>query len=253
MLKVRVIPCLLLQDGGLVKTENFKNPRYLGDPINAVKIFNKKEVDELIFIDIQASKNKTEPNWEIIKDLASECFMPLAYGGGISSLDQIRQLLKIGVEKVIINQEAIKNPSFITHAVEHFGSSTIVCAVDIKKNIWGKYEVYDHVKGILTGQSPLDYISKLDKLGVGEVFINNVNREGTFEGIDLDIVKSVINKISIPLIICGGVSSLADILLAAKSGVSGISVGSMFVFQGPHRAVLISYPSYEDFQKILNN
>lgn len=251
MLKVRVIPCLLLQDGGLVKTENFKNPRYLGDPTNAVKIFNKKEVDELIFIDIQASKNKSEPNWEVIEDLASECFMPLGYGGGINSFEQIKRLIKIGVEKVIINQEALKNPDFITKAVDHFGTSTIVCAVDIKKNIWGKYEVFDHVKGKLTGLSPLDYIIKLEKLGVGEVFINNVNKEGTFGGIDLDIVETIVNKISMPLIICGGVSSLTDISLAAKSGVSAIAVGSMFVFQGPHRAVLISYPSPEDLKKIL--
>jgi cyclase len=253
MLKVRIIPCLLIQDGGLVKTENFKNPRYLGDPTNAVKIFNEKEVDELILIDIQASRKKNELNWEVIEDLASECFMPLAYGGGINSFEQINRLISIGVEKVIINQEALKNPVFLSKAVNHFGTSTIVCAVDIKKNIWGKYEVYDHVKGKLTGLSPSDYIIKLQNLGVGEVFINNVNREGTFEGIDLDIVKSVVDKISIPLIICGGVSSLADISLAAKSGVSGISVGSMFVFQGPHRAVLISYPSLEDLKKILNN
>jgi cyclase len=210
------------------------------------------EVDELIVIDIHASKKNAEPNWDVIEDLASECFMPLGYGGGINSLEQIKRLIKIGVEKVIINQEALKNPNFISQAVEYFGSSTIVCAVDIKKNIWGKYEVFDHVKGKLTGFSPLDYISKLDNLGVGEVFINNVNREGSFGGIDLDIVKSIVNKISVPLIICGGVSSLDDISLAAKCGVSGISVGSLFVFQGPHRAVLISYPSFDDLKKIIN-
>lgn len=251
MLKIRVIPCLLLQDGGLVKTENFKKPRYLGDPTNAVKIFNKKEVDELIFIDIEASKKNREPNWEVIEDLASECFMPLGYGGGITSLEQIERLLKIGVEKVIINHHALKNPEFITSAAEHFGTSTIVCAVDIKKNLWGKYEVFDHVKGKLTGLSPLEYVTKLEELGAGEIFINNVDREGSFKGFDLDYTRSIAHKVSVPVIICGGAASIQDIGLASKSGVSAVAAGSLFVFQGPHRAVLISYPSPEDLKKIL--
>lgn len=249
MIQKRIIPCLLLKNEGLVKSEKFTNHRYIGDPINAVKIFNTKEVDELIIIDIQASKKKSEIDWETIKNIASECFMPLSYGGGISNLDQIKRLLKIGVEKVIMNNIALKNPLFISEAVKHFGQSTIVCAVDIKKNFWGSYEVFDHVNNKRLSIKPLDYILKLEKLGIGEVFINNVDRDGTFKGVDLDIILDVLKKISIPLVCSGGISSLKEISSISKHNISGIAVGSLFVYNGPHRAVLISYPT----QKELNN
>ncbi|MBB5636593.1 cyclase [Pedobacter cryoconitis] len=251
MLKTRVIPCLLLRDEGLVKTQKFKDSKYVGDSINAVKIFNKKEVDELIFIDIDVSKNNGEPNWEIIKDLASECFMPLAYGGGIKSLEQIEYLLKIGVEKVVINHKTLEDPDFIRKAVQYFGSSTIVCAVDIKKNFWGKYLVYDHVKGKLTDIAVIDYVKAIEEMGAGEIFVNNVDREGTYSGFDLDIIKSVTSAVNIPVIVCGGASKLSDISLAANAGASAVAVGSLFIFQGPHRAVLISYPTQKELKEII--
>lgn len=251
MLKTRVIPCLLLKNEGLVKTKKFKDPKYIGDPTNAVKIFNKKEVDELIFIDIEASKKNQEPNWEIIEDLASECFMPLAYGGGIKSLEQIEYLLKIGVEKVVINSQGLKTPDFVKKAVQYFGSSTIVCGVDIKKNFWGKYMVFDHIKVSITDVSAVEYVKSIEKLGAGEIFINNVDREGTYLGFDLDIIKTLTSAVSIPVIACGGASQLSDIGLAAEAGASAVAVGSVFVFQGPHRAVLISYPDQKELKNII--
>lgn len=251
MLKTRVIPCLLLKDEGLVKTQNFKNPKYIGDPVNAVKIFNKKEVDELIFIDINASKNNHEPCWPIIEDLASECFMPLAYGGGIQRLDQIERLLKIGVEKVVINTHALRDIDFIKNAVNYFGSSTIVCAIDIKKNFWGKYFVFDHVRGKLTNTPIIDYVNMIQSWGAGEIFVNNVDRDGSYQGFDLDVIKLISSTVSIPVIACGGASHLNDIKLAADSGASAVAIGSIFVFQGPHRAVLISYPTQEELKKII--
>ena len=251
MLKVRVVPCLLLQDGGLVKTEKFKNGKYLGDPINAVKIFNDKEVDELIFIDIQSSIRKKEPQLDVIHDLASECFMPLTYGGGINSLSQIEQILKIGVEKVVINQHALHHPEFITDASKNFAQSTIVAAIDIKKNLWGNYMVYDYVKKKTLDLQPVEYAKRLEDLGCGEIFINNVDREGTYLGFDTKIIEAVTKNVGIPVTVCGGASKLSDIALAADAGASAVAVGSLFVYQGPHRAVLISYPTQKELKKIL--
>src|SRR6478609_1834700 len=161
MLKTRIIPCLLLHDGGLVKTEKFKNPKYVGDPMNAVRIYNEKEVDELIFLDIDASKQNRAPDYGIIEDLATECFMPFAYGGGVTSIDQIQKILKIGVEKVIINHFALGNENFIREACKHFGSSTIIVAIDIKKDLWGNYKIYDHVKNKVSGVSPLEHAVRM--------------------------------------------------------------------------------------------
>ncbi|GCC52463.1 imidazole glycerol phosphate synthase subunit HisF [Chryseotalea sanaruensis] len=252
MLKTRIIPCLLLKDGGLVKTIKFANPKYVGDPINAVKIFNEKEVDELIFLDIEASRQKRDPNYDLIKDLASECFMPFAYGGGVTTIDQIRKILRLGVEKVVINAFAIKQPAFIKEASTHFGSSTIIAAVDIKKDFWGHYKVYDHVARKITNKDPEKYIQELVNEGAGEIFLNNVDRDGTYLGLDLPIVARINSQLPVPLIICGGISSLKNIKDAVEqTKVSGAAAGSIFVFQGPHRAVLISYPSYNELKEIV--
>ncbi|MBS0028551.1 AglZ/HisF2 family acetamidino modification protein [Chitinophaga sp. 22321] len=253
MLKVRVIPSLLLADGGLVKTEKFRNAKYLGDPINTVKIFNEKEVDELIFIDIQCSQQKKKPSLEVIKDLASECFMPLSYGGGIDSLVQIEQILKIGVEKVVINHHALYHPAFLSSASQNFAQSTIVGAMDIKKNLWGNYMVYDHVKKKTLDISPVEYAKRLESLGCGELFINNVDREGTYLGFDLKIIEMITAAVGIPVTVCGGASKLTDITLAAEAGASAVAIGSLFVYQGPHRAVLISYPSFNKLKELLSH
>jgi cyclase len=253
MLKTRIIPCLLLHEGGLVKTEKFKNPKYVGDPINAVRIYNEKEVDELIFLDIDASRNGVEPNLSTIEDLATECFMPFAYGGGITTLQQIQRILKIGVEKVILNQTALKNPDFIKEAAKHFGSSTIIVAVDIKKDLWGNYKVYDHVKKKTVGQTPAEYALQMCEAGAGELFINNVDRDGTYTGFDSQILESINKIVSIPVIACGGASGTNDLKeVVSKANVSGVAAGSIFVYQGPHRAVLISYPSQEELQRLFS-
>jgi cyclase len=250
MLKTRVIPCLLLQDQGLVKTVRFKKPVYVGDPINAIRIFNEKEVDELIFLDVQASKKKNEPNYAMIKDLATECFMPFSYGGGITSLDQIRRILKMGVEKVIINKSAIDSLQFIKDAAREFGSSTIIVAIDVKRNFFGKQQVYDHTRGTIP-VDPLNYVKKTEEAGAGELFINSVDRDGTYSGYDLPLIRKITDSVSIPVIVCGGASSLTDFKSAVKeAGASAVSAGSLFVFQGVHKAVLISYPNYNTLTEL---
>lgn len=242
MVRNRYIPCLLLHEGGLVKSEKFSNYKYIGDPINAVKIFNDKEVDELIFLDIDASKNKREPDYRVLSDLATECFMPFAYGGGISSLQQIEKLLKIGIEKIILNKSALTNPCLISEAVDRFGSSTIVAAIDVKKSFFGKKLVYDHTSGKTLDINPVDLAIKYCDLGVGEIFLNSVDLDGTFKGYDLDLISNVSKSIAVPLIASGGASSINNLAQGISAGASAAAAGSLFVFQGPHKAVLISYP-----------
>jgi imidazole glycerol-phosphate synthase subunit HisF len=253
MLKTRIIPCLLLHEGGLVKTEKFKNPKYVGDPMNAVRIYNEKEVDELIFLDIDASKQNRGPDYSMIEDLATECFMPFAYGGGVTTIDQIRTILKIGVEKVVINHFALGNEDFIKEACKHFGSSTIIVAIDIKKDLWGNYKIFDHVKGKTSGISPLEHAMKMCDAGVGELFINNVDRDGTYAGFDWQILEQINKKVTVPVIACGGASALSDLKdVVSKAKVSAVAAGSIFVYQGPHRAVLISYPSQKELQQLFS-
>lgn len=249
MLKSRVIPCLLLREGGLVKTVKFSNSKYVGDPINAVKIFNEKEVDELIFLDIDASKKKKEPDYSLIQQLATECFMPFSYGGGVGSVQQIKTILRLGVEKVVINYQGIENIKLIEQAAVHFGSSTIIGAIDIKKDFWGNYKVYNHVKSKVTNIDPIEHAKALGKAGVGEIFLNNVDRDGTYSGLDMDFINRLNKTIDVPLIVCGGIASVSEIrTIIASTNISGIAAGSLFVFQGPHRAVLISYPSISELQ-----
>ncbi len=251
MLQTRVIPVLLLKNRGLVKTVKFKNPKYVGDPLNAIKIFNEKEVDELIFLDIEASKKGTEPNYEIIKDFASECFMPVCYGGGITNIEQIKKIFTLGIEKISINTIAIRNEQIIKQAVELFGSQSIVVTVDIKKSIFGKYHIYDHVRKKVLKKSYLEYISHLEKLGVGELLINDVERDGTMQGYDVELYRSIVKNVSIPVVACGGAGSLEDFKkIKQEANVSAVAAGSFFVFQGKYRAVLITYPEYEELEKL---
>ncbi|UYQ92424.1 AglZ/HisF2 family acetamidino modification protein [Chitinophaga horti] len=250
MLRARIIPCLLLREGGLVKTQKFDKGSYVGDPINAVKIFNEKEVDELIFLDIDASKKNTDPDWSMLEDLSTECFMPLCYGGGINSLQHIERILRIGIEKVVINHKALESVQLVEQASARFGSSTIVGAIDVKKNMWGKQLVYDHVKGKVTGTDVLAHAKRLEDAGVGEIFLNVVDRDGTYAGYDFDLITRVSEQVSVPLIACGGASTVMDFKKAIKSGASAAAAGSLFVYQGPHRAVLISYPSSSELNEI---
>lgn len=253
MLKTRVIPCLLLKNEGLVKTVKFKHPKYVGDPINAVRIFNEKEVDELVFLDITATIENRRPPFKLISEIATECFMPFCYGGGISKVEEIAELFKLGVEKVAINSSAVENPSLISRAAELFGNQSIVVSVDVKKNLFGQYRVYTHGGRKASKLDPVDFAVRMQELGAGELFLNSIDRDGTMQGYDIDLIKSVSEAVSIPVIACGGGGSLDDFADAVKKGgASAVSAGSLFVFQGRHRAVLITYPSIKELENKLN-
>jgi cyclase len=247
----RIIPCLLLRNNGLVKTVKFKDSTYIGDPINTVKIFNEKEVDEIFFLDIDATRLKKEPPYELIQNIASECFMPFAYGGGIHSLQQIERIIKSGAEKIIINTQAFLGKNFLKEAVHQFGSSTIAVSIDVKKEFLKGNIVY--IKGGTqgTGINPVDYAREIENAGAGEILINSIDRDGVMEGYDIELIKSISNSIKIPLIACGGAGRLSDFGLAVKQGgASAAAAGSFFVFHGKRRAVLITYPSYSEISSI---
>lgn len=250
MLKLRVIPVLLLKKNGLVKTTKFKKGKYLGDPINIVKIFNEKEVDELVILDILASQENKEPNYSLIEDIASECFMPFAYGGGIKNFEQIKRIFSLGVEKVIINTRLDGDNFFLQKAVDFFGSQSIVASVDIKKNFFGRYGIYKHKKNKIITTDVEKYVKSLEKLGVGEIFFNDVDRDGTREGYNLDLMQQLNCMTTLPTVYCGGADSINDIRAASTKGATSLAAGSMFVLRGEHRAVLISYPMYEDLEKL---
>lgn len=240
----RIIPCLLLQNNGLVKTYKFSKPKYVGDPINTVKIFNEKEVDELIFLDIAATVNGKEPNLELIHDIAGESFMPIGYGGGITTIEEIKEIFFAGVEKVVLNTAAFKNPQLVEEAATLFGSQSIVVSIDIKKNWLGKYEVYLHRGTKGTGMDPVKYAVQMQERGVGELLINSIDRDGVMQGYDLDLTKKISSEVGMPVITLGGAGRLEDFDDAVKiGGASAVAAGSMFVFYGEHKAVLISYPS----------
>lgn len=251
MRRVRVIPALLIQNKGLVKSIRFKDFKYVGDPINAVKIFNEKEVDELVILDITATVSKRTPNLNQIKEITSEAFMPVAYGGGITHVNQIKELITAGVEKVIINTEAFKNPLLIKEGAQYVGSQSIVVSIDVKKNMWGKYKVYIQNGSVNTGKDPVVYAREMEARGAGEILLNSITKDGTFEGYDLELVKSVSASVGIPVVPIGGAASINDFASAIAQGASAVAAGSMFVFKGPHRAVLISYPSQQELKKEL--
>jgi len=252
MLRHRVIPTLLLKGNGLVKTTKFKNSVYVGDPINAVKIFNDKEVDELILLDITATIEKREPNYYKIEEIVSEAFMPIGYGGGISNINQMERLFKLGIEKVIINSTVYDNYNLINEASKIFGNQSIVLAVDIKKDFWGKYALYSHSGKVKVKVSIEEHLKKATHSGSGEIYINNIDRDGTMFGYDIELISSYSKAVDVPLVVSGGAGSIKHFAEAVKAGADGVSAGAMFVFQGVHRAVLISYPNYNELEKILN-
>ena len=252
MLKNRVIPCLLLRNNGLVKTVRFKDPKYVGDPINAVRIFNEKEVDELIFLDIDASKKGASPNFGLIKDIALECFMPFCYGGGVRAIEDIRKIFSLGAEKVSINSAGLRNPALIKEAAATFGSQSVVAAIDVKKDFLGRYRVYDHSKNKTINIDPVEFARKATGMGAGEILINSVDRDGTGEGYDLELVRKVSDSVTVPITALGGAGNVDDIVKAIKEGrASAAAAGSMFVFHGKYRAVLITYPDYKELEQAL--
>ncbi len=251
MLQTRVIPILLLHNKGLVKTVKFKNSKYVGDPLNAIKIFNEKEVDELIFLDIDASKKDTEPDYELIKDFASECFMPVCYGGGISTIEQIKKIFALGIEKISLNCTVLHDLDLVRESSKVFGNQSIVVTVDIKKSFLGKYQVYNHVRRKVETMNLLSYVQEIEKAGAGEILINNVDLDGIQKGYDLQLMKMITENVNIPIVACGGAGSLEDFkVVKDQANVSAVAAGSFFVFHGKHKAVLITYPKYQELEKL---
>jgi cyclase len=242
MLRKRIIPCLLIDNARLIKTTKFNNPKYIGDPINAIKIFNEKEVDELILIDISASKLNKEPNFKLLEQISSECFMPLCYGGGITKLSQADKLFEIGIEKICIQTEFIKNPIFIKELSEKYGSQSIVISVDLKKNIFGNQKIYSSILNKYMNTSIENYFSKIKEYGAGEILVTNINLEGKMEGLDLELINKIQKITNLPIIFNGGIGNIKHIEDGFKSGADALAAGSFFVYSGPHKAVLISYP-----------
>jgi cyclase len=252
MLKTRVIPCLLLKDGGFVKTVRFSQPCYLGDPRNIVRLFNEKEVDELVILDIDATREKRKPYFDLIRDIVSEAFMPIGYGGGITTIEDIKLLFKIGVEKVVINTKTVNKPELIREASDLFGSQSIVTSIDVKKNLFGKYKVCNESGKKKSSISLVEHAKAMEQLCAGEIIINSIDRDGMMGGYDLELIKSVASNVSIPVIALGGAGKLEHFRDAVKAGASAVSAGSMFVYQGVHKAVLVNYPTQEELKEYLS-
>ena len=252
MNKTRVIPVLLLRGEGLVKTIKFKDPKYIGDPINSVRIFNEKEVDELVFLDITATCEARGPNFDVLRDIASEAFMPMAYGGGITSLDHVKHIFALGFEKVIINTAAYSDPGLIKESVSIYGSQSIVACVDVRRSLLGRYDLVSHSGNIKQSTGVLEHVKFLEDIGVGEIIVNSVDREGTYAGYDIKLLKSVSSTVNVPVVASGGASGVGDFVEAIdRGGASAVAAGSLFVFVGTHKAVLINYPKREELEKLL--
>lgn len=245
----RIIPILLYKGEGLVKTRRFRNPVYIGDPINAVKIFNEKKVDELVFLDLNVCGGRLSLNFNLIEEIAGECFMPLSYGGGIYNVDQIIRLNRCGVEKVIINTAGIQDFDFLSESVKKCGSSSIVGSIDYRRNPFGKQRVYIKGGSTKTKWHPLDLCLKFQDIGVGEIIVNSIDRDGEMLGLDLPFAREVSEVLKVPLIVAGGAGNNDDLKRGFEAGASAVAAGSMFVFQGPHKAVLISYINQEQLLK----
>lgn len=247
MLRPRIIPCLLVKNGGLVKTVKFGSPKYVGDPINAVRIFNEKEVDELTVLDIDATAQGREPDYTLIRNLAAECRMPLCYGGGVKTIEQIEKIIGLGVEKVALSAAAVANPALVADAAQRVGRQSIVVVLDIRKASNGRYEIVTHNATRPTGLDPVEWSRKFAELGAGEIVINAIDQDGMMKGYDIELVQKVRDAVTLPLTVLGGAGSLKDIAeLIRRFGTIGAAAGSLFVFKGVYRAVLINYPSRAD-------
>ncbi len=243
MIQTRVIPCLLLKNQGLVKTVRFATPRYIGDPINAVKIFNDKEVDELALLDISATPERRKPPFDLLAKIASQCFMPLSYGGGVREIGDMTTLFSLGIEKVVLNTVAAEHPHFVRSATERFGGSSVIVSIDVKRGLFGKREVVTHAGRKKTGRDPVRFAVEMAEAGAGELLLNSVDRDGTMKGYDLSLIREVAQAVGVPVVACGGAGSVEDLGRAVnEGGASAAAAGSLFVYRMPHRAVLINYP-----------
>ena len=243
MRRIRIIPVLLLSKGGLYKTIKFKIGKYVGDPINAVKIFNEKEADELLLLDYKASVENRPPDYIKIKEIAEEAFMPMAYGGGIKNADDAKKVFDCGFEKIVLNSILFQNISLIEQIANIYGAQSVVGCIDVKKNLFGKYHVYSHSGTKNTGKEPLKWAKEIESKGVGEIILNSIDNDGTWNGYLFDLIKDISNKINVPMIACGGAGSEDDFRKAVLAGASAVAAGSMFVFQKKEMGVLISFPS----------
>ncbi len=251
MLRSRIIPCLLIHNKGLVKTVQFKSPKYVGDPINAVKIFNEKKVDELVILDIDATTQGYEPDLDMIEKVANECRMPLCYGGGVKTPEQANKIISLGVEKVALSSAAIDRPSLLAEIADIVGMQSVVVIIDIKKSLFGTYQILTHNAKRKAKISLEDYLQRIRNIGVGEVIINSIDRDGMKNGLDMALARNVRSFISSPMTILGGVGNLNHIKQAIDEfKIIGVSAGSFFVFKGVYDAVLISYPSEEQLREL---
>ncbi|MFN0161671.1 MAG: AglZ/HisF2 family acetamidino modification protein [Burkholderiales bacterium] len=240
-----MIPCLLVERGRLVKTVRFGNPTYIGDPINAVRIFNDKEVDELIVLDIGASRDGQAADLGLLRELASECFMPLAYGGGVRTATDAERLVRTGIEKVVINTAAVERPELVRETAAAIGSQSVVVALDVRRDWFGRYGLRTHGGKRAAGASLADHLRAVQDMGAGEVVVNSIDRDGTRAGYDVDLIDRVMRTSRVPVIALGGAGSLEDLRIAhLRTGVPALAAGTLFVLHGPHRAVLIQYPGY---------
>jgi cyclase len=254
MLKSRITPVLLIHNKGLVKTVGFKDSKYVGDPLNAVKIFNEKEVDELTVIDIDATVNGQPPNFEMIKNLASECRMPLCYGGGVRSVDDAKRIISLGAEKIAISNSAIENPKLISEISNAVGVQSVVVVLDVKKtSFFNKYEVFTHNGKKKTQKNPADLAVLFESLGAGEIIINSIDNDGKMKGYDINLIEEIRKITTIPLTALGGAGTYDDLkFLIDKFSIIGAAAGSIFVFKGKYKAVLLNYPKMEEKSRILN-
>jgi imidazole glycerol-phosphate synthase subunit HisF len=252
MLRPRIIPCLLIRGKGLVKTVRFQDGKYVGDPINAVKIFNEKEVDELMVLDIDASRERRGPDYSLIQRMAAECRMPLCYGGGVSCVEEARRIIGLGVEKVAVSSAALERPELVAEIAAAVGNQSTVVVLDVrKKRIGARWEIMARNGTVGTGRCPVEFVGTLESLGAGEIVINSVDNDGAMQGYDMAVAERVRGATSLPLTIMGGAGSLSDIeKLVGQFGVIGAGAGSLFVFKGPYRAVLINYPGQPERDRI---
>ena len=252
MLRPRIIPCLLVKNKGLVKTVNFKTPKYLGDPINAVRIFNEKQVDELMILDIDATIENRGPDFKIIEYWASQCRMPLCYGGGITTLEEAKTIFGLGVEKVALSSAAVNDPKLVTKIADKVGSQSVIVVIDVKKNKNNQYEIFTHNGQKATGLDPVIFVKQMQEYGVGEIVANSIDNDGVMKGYDFNLIDQIRNAISVPITVLGGAGTLKDIAeLISRYKIIGASAGSLFVFKGVYKAVLINYPSPADKKKLI--
>lgn len=253
MLRPRIIPSLLIQDNGLVKTVNFKNGKYVGDPINAVKIFNEKEVDELAVFDIDATVLNKEPDYVLIEKLATQSRMPLCYGGGVKTVEQAQRIFGLGIEKIALSSAVLQKPELIAEIAGRVGNQSVIVVLDVKKKLLGGYEVYTHNGKKSTGINPFKFVEEAEKLGAGEIIINSIDQDGLMKGYDMNLIDKIRDKISLPMTVLGGAGSLDDIgKVINKHGVIGVAAGSLFVFKGVYKAVLINYPKRSEKDELIH-